>query len=114
LFLKIQKIIKMLKTWTTSIKSFITGRNRKNPGNKKRNETIKREKIRKNVKFLEKIKQINIFCYIGIFGLHLYYQCYVLTKNKKDQIKMSKRGQSSFSHDKFIKEGIKNKMGINK
>jgi len=104
----------MLKTWTTSIKSFITGRNRKNPGNKKRNETIKREKIRKNVKFLEKIKQINIFCYIGIFGLHLYYQCYVLTKNKKDQIKMSKRGQSSFSHDKFIKEGIKNKMGINK
>jgi len=38
----------------------------------------------------------------------------VLTKNKKDQIKMSKRGQSSFSHDKFIKEGIKNKMGINK
>jgi len=31
----------------------------------------------------------------------------VLTKNKKDHIKMSKRGQSSFSHDKFIKEGIK-------
>merc|ERR1712088_268432 len=52
LFLKIQKIIKMLKTWTMSIESFITGRNRKNPRNKKR-------------------KQSNIFCYIGIFGLHL-------------------------------------------
>jgi len=35
----------------------------------------------------------------------------VLTKNKKDQIKMSKRGQSSFSHDKFIKEGIKKQNG---
>jgi len=58
----------MLKTWTMSIESFITGRNRKNPRNKKRNETIK---IRKNVKFLEKRKQSNIFCYIGIFGLHL-------------------------------------------
>jgi len=35
----------------------------------------------------------------------------VLTKNKKDQIKMSKRGQSSFSHDKFIKEGKKKQNG---
>jgi hypothetical protein len=35
LFLKIQKIIKRLKTWTISIESFITGRNRKNQGIKK-------------------------------------------------------------------------------
>lgn len=62
----------MLKTWTVSMESFITGRNRKKPRNKKRNETIKIQNIRKNVKFLEKKrKQRNIFCYIGIFGLHL-------------------------------------------
>jgi hypothetical protein len=54
------------------MESFITGRNRKKPRNKKRNETIKIQNIRKNVKFLEKKrKQRNIFCYIGIFGLHL-------------------------------------------
>jgi len=46
----------MLKTWTMSIESFITGRNRKKPRNKKRNETIKIQNIRKNVKFLEKKK----------------------------------------------------------
>jgi len=42
-----------------SIKSFITGRNRKNPRNKKINETIKT--IRKNVKFLEKENKATSF-----------------------------------------------------
>jgi len=44
-----------------SIESFITGRNRKKPRNKKRNETIKIENIRKNVKFLEKENKATSF-----------------------------------------------------
>merc|ERR1712203_1319561 len=112
LFLKIQKIIKMLKTWTMSIESFITGRNRKKPRNKKRNETIKIENIRKNVKFLEKENKAHLLLYWHFWFTPLISMLCV--KNKKDHIKMSKRGQSRFSHDKFIKEGRKNKMGINK
>merc|ERR1712192_113595 len=42
---KIQKIIKMLKTWTMFIKSFITGNNRKNQGIKKETKTSKKCKI---------------------------------------------------------------------
>merc|ERR1711928_144651 len=74
---------------------------------------FKNTKDHKNVKFLEKKKENKATPFVIlaflVYTFNINAMCQL--KTKKDHIKMSKRGQSRFSHDKFIKEGRKKQNG---
>merc|ERR1712079_957173 len=92
LFLKIQKIIKMLKLGRSRPLKVYNRNHQKNPRNKKR--TIK--KSWQNIIKMKKENKETPFV-ILTFLVFTFNINAVLTKNKKDHIKMSKRGQCSLA-----------------